>query len=79
MLLIFGAGFWMVTGIVALVEANRYRPLPGGYFLSSVGAPSRLSETAYDLLRIGGWALIVVGGLLALVGLIRFYAAHINR
>jgi hypothetical protein len=37
---------------------------------------SRLSETAYDLLRIGGWALVVFGALLALVGLIRFYTEH---
>lgn len=76
--LIFGAGLVMVAGIAGLIEANRYRPLPAGYFLSSAGAPSRLSETAFDLLRIGGWALIVFGGLLAIVGLIRFYAAHIR-
>lgn len=68
----------MVAGIAGLIEANHYRPLPAGYFLSGVGAPSRLSETAFDLLRIGGWALIVCGGLLAIVGLIRFYAAHIR-
>jgi hypothetical protein len=76
--LIFGAGLLVVVGIAGLIEANHYRPLPPGYFLSRVGAPSRLSETAFDLLRIGGWALIIFGGLLAMVGLIRFYAAHIR-
>jgi hypothetical protein len=68
--LIFGAGLMVVGGIAGLIEANRYRPLPPGYFTPGVdGAPSRLSETAFDLLRIGGWALIVFGALLAMVGL----------
>jgi hypothetical protein len=28
---------------------------------------------AYDLLRIGAWALVIVGGLLVIMGLIRYW------
>jgi hypothetical protein len=77
MRLVFVAGLMMVAGIAGLIEDDHYRPLPAGYFTPGVGgAPSRLSETAYDLLRIGGWTLVILGGLLALVGLIRLYTAH---
>ena len=37
---------------------------------------SGLSQTAYDLLRVGAWALVIVGGLLVIVGLIRVAQAR---
>ena len=36
--------------------------------------PSGLSNTAYDLLRIGAWALVIFGALLIAVGLIAYRA-----
>jgi hypothetical protein len=36
--------------------------------------PGHLSHTPYDLLRIGAWALVIVGGLLVVTGLIRYWA-----
>jgi hypothetical protein len=32
-------------------------------FTGLSGEPSHLSQTAYDLLRIGAWALVIVAGL----------------
>jgi hypothetical protein len=42
----------------------------------SAGEPaSGLSPTAYDLLHIGAWALVILGGLTVLLGLIRYWRA----
>jgi hypothetical protein len=37
---------------------------------------SGLSQTVYDLLRIGGWALVIVGALVVVTGLIRYWRAQ---
>ena len=69
---LFAGAVLVVAGIAAFIEAHHYRPLPSEYFTPGVpGAPSRLSQTAYDLLRIGAWALVIFGALLAVSGLIR--------
>jgi uncharacterized membrane protein len=34
---------------------------------------SGLSQTAYDLLRIGAWALVIIGALVVVVGLIAYW------
>jgi hypothetical protein len=40
------------------------------------GSPaSGLSPTAYDLLRIGAWALVILGALTVILGLIRYWTA----
>jgi hypothetical protein len=36
-------------------------------------ASSKDPETAYDLLRIGAWALVILGALTLIVGLIRYW------
>lgn len=79
-----GAAVVIVAGIAALVEATDHRPHSphasyglGGGLGTGLGDPgysttsSGLSHTAYDLLQIGGWALIVIGLLLAVAGLLR--------
>jgi hypothetical protein len=38
--------------------------------------PEHLSRTPYDLLRIGAWALVLVGGVLMVMGLIRYWRAQ---
>ena len=38
-----------------------------------------LSQTAYDLLRIGGLSLVIVGVLFAVVGLVGYWAAQMRR
>jgi hypothetical protein len=40
------------------------------------GTPaSGLSPTAYDLLHIGAWALVILGALTVILGLIRYWTA----
>jgi hypothetical protein len=65
-----------VAGIAALIVASRHHAVfghPGGY--SIVGEPPvRLSgwtTTTYDVVRIGGWALIVFGAVILLFAVIR--------
>jgi hypothetical protein len=36
-------------------------------------ASGQLSQTPYDLLRIGAWGLVIFGALLVIVGLIRYW------
>jgi len=73
----------LIAGIAAFIEAHSHPPelesrCRGGgevcpledFIHVHVG----LSQTAYDLLRIGAWALMIVGGLLVITGLIRYWA-----
>ena len=73
---IIGGGLLIVLGITAQALAQHYRYLPRGYFTSTEGAPAALSRTAYDFVRIGGWALFVAGVLLAAMGLIAYAATQ---
>jgi hypothetical protein len=43
---------------------------------TSVLESGHLSQTPYDLLRIGAWALVIIGGLLVVMGLIRYWRAQ---
>jgi uncharacterized protein YjeT (DUF2065 family) len=70
---IFGGAILLIAGIAAFIEAHSHPPLEG---LRERGGPSHLSRTAYDLLRIGAWALVILGGLLVIVGLIRYWAVQ---
>jgi hypothetical protein len=73
----FGAVL-VVGGIAAKIEAARHAPDyvvngPAGSYCSvpchyhNVG----WSQTLYDLVRIGGWALLIFGALIVAVALIR--------
>jgi hypothetical protein len=66
----------VIAGIAAFVEASSHVPRhcnPGVRYLPGPCHPTGLSQTAYDLLRIGGWALVLVGGALVVTGLIRYW------
>jgi hypothetical protein len=83
---IFGGALLIVAGIAAFIEASSHAPelqsrcRTGGASAEEVGCPIEnyvrvhvgLSQTAYDLLRIGGWALVIFGTLLLVVGLIAY-------
>jgi hypothetical protein len=66
-------------GVAALIEASRHHPglnggvvIPGGGQTSfDAGIPYGWSATAYDLVRIGGWALLIFGGVIIVFALIR--------
>jgi uncharacterized membrane protein HdeD (DUF308 family) len=67
---IFAGALLVVAGIAAFIEAHSHRPKPASWGEGTEG----LSHTAYDLLRIGAWALVIFGALLVVTGLIRYWA-----
>ncbi len=71
---IYGGATMVVGGIAAFIEAHRHMPVPARRPLEvgSVTPASGLSTTAYDLLRIGGWALVIFGAVTVIVGFIQY-------
>jgi hypothetical protein len=75
-------GLLTVAGIAAFIEAHSQRPIaasgPQVRCLSNPDCHSAngLSQTAYDLLRSGGWALVIFGVLLVVMGLIRYWGTQ---
>lgn len=80
---VYGGAVAVIAGIAAFIEAHSHRPMPavgvpGGILQKSelaeqgvhAEAASGLSATAYDALRIGGWALLILGALTVVLGLI---------
>jgi hypothetical protein len=73
---IYGGATMVIAGIAAFIEAHRHVPVRAGR--PEVAHPgllspaSGLSPTAYDLLHIGAWALVIFGALTVIVGLIRY-------
>ena len=57
----------IVGGIAALIEASRHRPIPTGFGDTTSGWPA----TTYDLVRIGGWALLIFGAVIVAFALVR--------
>ena len=80
---VFGGAALVVAGIAAFIEAHTHKPVGGILEQYVRGGPtevirpaSGLSPTAYDLLRIGAWALVIFGALLIVVGLIAYWGAQ---
>jgi peptidoglycan/LPS O-acetylase OafA/YrhL len=81
---IYGGAIIVIAGTAALIVAANHHPeahysppfhvssenVLGTLTLTSPG--SGWSQTAYDLVRIGAWALAVLGALTVIVGLIRY-------
>jgi hypothetical protein len=71
----------VIAGIAAFIEASSHAPeygCPEGRVRCPVDEanallPDHLSRTPYDLLRIGAWALVIVGGALMVMGFIRYW------
>lgn len=73
---VYGGAIMIIGGIAAFIDAHRHIPVPARRPEIGVITPaSGLSPTAYDLLRIGGWALVILGGVTVAVGLIRYAMA----
>jgi len=76
---VYGGAILVIGGVAAFIEAHRHMPVPAqrpgvGLVIPATG----LSPTAYDLVRLGGWALVILGSVTVLVGLVRYavrYAA----
>jgi hypothetical protein len=83
---IFTGAVLVVAGIAAFIEAHSHRPgmgqifreIPNEGFRGQVAVPvhTGLSQTPYDLLRIGAWALVIFGALLIVIGFIRYWRAQ---
>ena len=79
---VLGGAVLVIAGIAAFIEAHSHAPrygCPSGQSECGQLVPRGLSQTAYDLLRIGAWALVIVGGLLVVTGLIRYRTSQIRR
>jgi hypothetical protein len=62
----------IVGGIAARIEAARHHPVPGCSDCSGPAQPATgWSATAYDIVRIGGWALLVFGAVIVVFALVR--------
>lgn len=80
----------MVAGVAAFIEVHSHQPIPASgpitrepleirelaqQGISAAARPaSGLSPTAYDLLRISGWALLILGAVTVVLGLVRYWA-----
>jgi uncharacterized membrane protein HdeD (DUF308 family) len=76
---IYGGAIMVIAGIAAFIEAHSHRPIagrPAGFWNRPGEAEpaSGLSPDAYDLLRIGAWALVILGALTVALGLLRYRA-----
>jgi uncharacterized membrane protein HdeD (DUF308 family) len=77
---VYGGAVAVVAGIAALIEAHSHSPFSQRNpqfrtFEERFGMPppgGHLTQTQYDLLRIGGWALVVLGALTVVLGLIGY-------
>jgi hypothetical protein len=80
---VLGGAVLVILGIAAFIEASSHAPEYTGCpnregCLREAGGPKylvsgHLSQTPYDLLRIGAWALVIIGALLVVTGLIRYW------
>ncbi len=81
---IYGGAILVIAGIAAFIEAHSHKPLvpppervyqnSEGVHEVSVAVPATgLSHTAYDLLRIGAWALVVLGAVTVCLGFVRYW------
>jgi hypothetical protein len=78
---IYGGAIAFIAGVSAFIVDYRNRPqrILGEVSEGHASLVSGLTPTAYDLLHVAGWALIVVGVLLMIMGLIRYSAAIRSR
>jgi hypothetical protein len=85
---VFVGAVLTIAGIAAFIEAHSHPPevesrcRRGGEVCpleEFIHVHVGLSQTAYDLLRISAWALIIIGALLVLTGLIRYWGAQTRR
>jgi hypothetical protein len=73
----------LIGGIAAFIEAHANHPVPAftppaefrwGRPDMEPSPASGLPPTAYDLLRIGAWALVILGGLTIAFGVVGYLA-----
>jgi hypothetical protein len=74
---LYGGVILILGGIAAFIEAHRHIPVPARHpEVGLISPASGLSPTAYDLLRLGGWALVILGAVTVALGLIRYAVGY---
>jgi len=74
---ICGGAIMVVGGVAAFIEAHRHIPVPAQRpEIGLITPASGLSPTAYDLVRLGGWALVIFGAVVVVLGLIRYAVGY---
>ncbi len=68
--MVVGGWLLIVAGFVAGAVARRHHPMDATHHHLASG----LSHTGYDVLVIGAWAMIILGLLMAIMGLVRYWA-----
>jgi hypothetical protein len=78
---IFGGAFLTTAGAAAFIEAASRHPAPCPEWADChvLGQPAPLSWTAYDALLVAGCALVILGGLLIVIGLVKYGARQVRR
>jgi hypothetical protein len=79
---VYGGVTMVIAGITGLILATSHHPeaqLPPDFggknvlgILVLTNHPSAWSQTAYDVVIAGGWALVALGALIAVMGLARY-------
>jgi hypothetical protein len=70
---VYAGAIPIIAGIAGFIEADRHRPVaPHRPEIGLILPASGLSPTAYDLLRVGASALVIIGVLTVILGLIRY-------
>jgi hypothetical protein len=81
---VYGGAILVIAGIAAFIEAHSHRPIT--HYVCPNGSEEckdanlfahhhGLSQTAYDLLGIGAWALVILGALTVVIGLLGYRSA----
>lgn len=70
-------GLLMVGGFAARIVASRHVPgfAPGTYILPAQPPRTGWPTATYDLVRIGGWALLIFGAVIIALALVREFRA----
>jgi hypothetical protein len=68
MVRIFGGAALVIAGIAGFIVSSSNKPV----LYRPCEPDCGWSHSAFDIVRIGAWALVIVGALLVLVGLIAY-------
>jgi hypothetical protein len=86
-LAVFGGALLVIAGVAAFMVASSHQP-DWEFRCRAIGRSERclhgtlyevhsgFSHSAYDLLRVSAWALVIIGVLLVVTGLFRYWAAR---
>jgi hypothetical protein len=72
---VYGGAVLVIAGMATFIEASDHHPQPFPGLERGTGA-APLGRTAYDLLLIGAWALVILGALTIALGMLGYWRAN---